>query len=78
MSNSAAAWLRTVAAIGSFDMPSVSWAAPRRRSVTRDRLPSWDATSQPTIRAIITMIPAWRVTLVHSYGSSKCRERSAS
>ncbi|RQR43631.1 DUF3331 domain-containing protein [Burkholderia sp. Bp9140] len=78
MSNSAATWLRTVAAIGSFDMPSVSWAAPRRRGVTRDRLPSWDATSQPTISVLErptadTVMISWCDACTGHYGYQKWR-----
>ncbi|MGU7839571.1 DUF3331 domain-containing protein [Burkholderia sp. AW33-5] len=78
MSNSAVAWLKTVAAIGSFDMPSVSWTAPRRRSITRDRLPSWDATSQPTISVLErptadTVMISWRDACTGHYGYQKWR-----
>lgn len=78
MSNSAVAWLKTVAAIGSFDMPSVSCTAPRRRSITRDRLPSWDATSQPTISVLErptadTVMISWCDACTGHYGYQKWR-----
>ncbi|RQR71282.1 DUF3331 domain-containing protein [Burkholderia sp. Bp9012] len=78
MNNRLAPWLVTVAAIGSFDMPSVSWGMPRRRSVTRDRLPSWDATSKPTISVLErptadTVMISWRDACTGHYGYQKWR-----
>ena len=78
MNNPAAPWLMTVAAIGSFDMPSVSWGILRRRTVTRDRLPSWDPTSKPTIRVLErptadTVMISWRDACTGHYGYQKWR-----
>ena len=78
MNNRLAPWLMTVAAIGSFDMPSVSWSGPRRRSVTRDRLPSWDATSRPTISVLErptadTAMISWCDACTGHYGYQKWR-----
>jgi|OM-RGC.v1.024797512 Domain of unknown function (DUF3331). len=78
MNNRLAPWLVTVAAISSFDMPSVSWGAPRRRSVTRDRLPSWDATSKPSISVLErptadTVMISWRDACTGHYGYQKWR-----
>ncbi|UVE68662.1 DUF3331 domain-containing protein [Burkholderia pyrrocinia] len=78
MNDSAAPWLMTVAAIGSFDMPSVSWDMPPRRGVTRDRLPSWDATSRPTISVLErptadTAMISWCDACTGHYGYQKWR-----
>ncbi|VWC25985.1 DUF3331 domain-containing protein [Burkholderia lata] len=78
MNNRLAPWLVTVAAISSFDMPSVSWGAPRRRSVTRDRLPSWDATSKPSISVLErptadTVMISWCDACTGHYGYQKWR-----
>ncbi|AXK62940.1 MULTISPECIES: DUF3331 domain-containing protein [Burkholderia] len=78
MNDRAAPWLMTVAAIGSFDMPPVSWGGPRRRSITRDRLPSWDPASKPTISVLErptadTVMISWCDACTGHYGYQKWR-----
>ncbi|ABX17607.1 DUF3331 domain-containing protein [Burkholderia multivorans] len=78
MDNSATSWIRTVAEIGSFDMPPASWQAPRRRTVTRDRLPPWDPASRPTISVLERPTPdtamiSWRDACTGHYGYQKWR-----
>ncbi|MGS0896316.1 DUF3331 domain-containing protein [Burkholderia stagnalis] len=78
MDDSTAPWLRTVAAIGSFDTPPASWAAPRRRSVARDRLPSWDPASRPAISVLErptpdTVMISWCDACTGHYGYQKWR-----
>ncbi|KVG64743.1 hypothetical protein WT72_10880 [Burkholderia pseudomultivorans] len=78
MDDSAASWIRTVAEIGSFDMPPASWQGPRRRTITRDRLPPWDPASRPTISVLERPTPdtamiSWRDACTGHYGYQKWR-----
>ncbi|CAB3771536.1 hypothetical protein BPA30113_06143 [Burkholderia paludis] len=52
MNDRASPGLMSVAAIGSFDMLSVSRGLSRRRSVMRDRLPPRGATSRPIVSVL--------------------------
>ncbi|KVQ97604.1 hypothetical protein WK09_06060 [Burkholderia ubonensis] len=74
MNDNAAPWLRTVAAIGRFDMPSV----PRRRSPACDRLLPWSAASRPSISVLErptsdTVMISWSDACTGHYGYQKWR-----
>ncbi|CAB3771588.1 MULTISPECIES: DUF3331 domain-containing protein [Burkholderia] len=78
MSDSAGPWLVIVAAIGGFDMPSVSSDISRRQSVMRDRLPSSDETVNPTISVLErptpdTVMISWCDACTGRYGYQKWR-----